>query len=180
MKRLTFSSVVFYIVVLRNMSRSGWRSCSSFWPLEFYNDLWQIDCFVCFNGVLRPSQDYFTHIETSPLYRRRCRNLYLCYALMALCSEGSLSCHAYRDTGPRFLRSHPNDLEWAGGKITSQESDLGGIEPTTLGSESQRLNHWAKSAHSNQKWRKIYGRHKQYKQIPYIVQNISEVSKIVF
>ena len=28
---------------------------------------------------------------------------------MALCSEGSLSCHTYRDTGPRFLRSHPKE-----------------------------------------------------------------------
>jgi hypothetical protein len=38
----------------------------------------------------------------------RAVNLDLCLALTAFSSEGSLTCHTYCDTGPSFLRSHPN------------------------------------------------------------------------
>jgi hypothetical protein len=41
--------------------------------------------------------------------RWRLQNLGLCSALKAFKQGGSLSCHTYCDTGPRFFRSHPKD-----------------------------------------------------------------------
>lgn len=70
--------------------------------------------------------------------RGSARNLYLYGALRAMCSEGSIACHVYRDTGPRVLRSLPKDLVQPGGKITSQEfRSSTGVEPTTFESESR-------------------------------------------
>jgi hypothetical protein len=61
--------------------------------------IWLIDWLFT---VLRPAQEFFTYMVTSPLpaYARRWR---------PLSREGSLSCHTYCDTGPRFFRSHPKD-----------------------------------------------------------------------
>jgi hypothetical protein len=59
--------------------------------------------------VLRPAQEYFTYMETSPLPLKVGR--IKAYARLSgpLSREGSLSCHICCDTGPRFFRSHPKD-----------------------------------------------------------------------
>ena len=51
--------------------------------------------------------------------------------------EGSLSCHAHRDTGPRFLRSRPKDLS-VGRRIKSHKNPMPktGREPGTFGLEA--------------------------------------------
>jgi hypothetical protein len=66
----------------------------------------QVTCDWLFT-VLRPAQEYFTFMETSPLPVKGCK----IYARRPgpLNREGSLSCHICCDTGPRFFRSHPKD-----------------------------------------------------------------------
>jgi hypothetical protein len=57
-----------------------------------------------------------------------------------LSREGSLSCHTYCDTGPRFIRSHPKDRH---PRLTM------GFEPPTQGSSdlcARRSNHFASRA----------------------------------
>jgi hypothetical protein len=57
--------------------------------------------------VLRPAQELFTHMETSPLPVKGCK----IYARRsAPLSRGeSLSCYTYCDTGLRFFRLHMKD-----------------------------------------------------------------------
>jgi hypothetical protein len=60
--------------------------------------------------VLRPAQEYFTYMETSPCTAGEgLQNLGFINARRSgpLSREGSLSCHTCCDTGPRFFRSHP-------------------------------------------------------------------------
>ena len=59
---------------------------------------------VCWRGVYRPTREFFTHMETSPLPVKGCKFLKT-YArhLRPLSSEGSLTCHAYCDTGLPFI-----------------------------------------------------------------------------
>jgi hypothetical protein len=58
----------------------------------------------------------------------------------SLSREGSLSCHTYCDTGPRFIQSHPKDRHL---------SPTVGFEPPTQGSSdhcARRSNHCATQA----------------------------------
>jgi hypothetical protein len=59
--------------------------------------------------VLRPAQEYFTHMETSPLPVKGCKIYAYARRSGPLSREGSLSCHTCCDTGPRFFQSHPKD-----------------------------------------------------------------------
>jgi hypothetical protein len=59
--------------------------------------------------VLRPAQEYFTYMETSPLPVKGCKISAYARRSGPLSREGSLSCHTCCDTGPRFFRSHPKD-----------------------------------------------------------------------
>jgi hypothetical protein len=52
--------------------------------------------------VLRPTQEFFTYMETSPLPVRGCKNLAYARGSGPLSREGSISCHNCCDTGPRF------------------------------------------------------------------------------
>jgi hypothetical protein len=57
-----------------------------------------------------------------------------------LSTEGSLSCHTFCDTGPRFIRSHPKD---------QHPRPTVGFEPLTQGSSdlcARRTNHFAMRA----------------------------------
>jgi hypothetical protein len=55
--------------------------------------------------VLRPAQEFFTYMETSPLSVKGCKILAYARRSRPVSREGSLSCHTYCDTGPRFFRS---------------------------------------------------------------------------
>jgi hypothetical protein len=59
--------------------------------------------------VLRPAQEYFTYMETSPLSVKSCKILAYARRSGPLSREGSLSCHTCCDMGHRFFRSHPKD-----------------------------------------------------------------------
>jgi hypothetical protein len=59
--------------------------------------------------VLRPAQEFFTYMETSPLPVKGCRILAYARRSGPLGREVSLSCHTCSDTGPRFFRSLPKD-----------------------------------------------------------------------
>ena len=54
---------------------------------------------------------------------RRAANLDLC---LAFSSEGSLTCHTYCDTGPRFIRTHPKDpwFSLRNAKLLAKEQSL--------------------------------------------------------
>jgi hypothetical protein len=60
-------------------------------------------------AVLRPAQEYFTSMETSPLPVKGCKIWSYARRSGPLSVEGSLSCHTYCDTVPRFFRSHLKD-----------------------------------------------------------------------
>ena len=59
--------------------------------------------FICLFGGFRPTWEFFTHIETSPLKNfynlTYARHLYLC----PLSSEGTLAFDTYCDTGHPFI-----------------------------------------------------------------------------
>jgi hypothetical protein len=59
--------------------------------------------------VLRPAQEYFTYMETSPLPVKGCKILASAGCSGPLSREGSLSCYTCCDTGLQFFRSHPKD-----------------------------------------------------------------------
>ena len=67
--------------------------------------------FVCFTVVLRPTQGYFTYMETSPIAGEGLQILTYTRHLWPLSSEGSLTCHIYCDTGHRFLLSQSEGQE---------------------------------------------------------------------
>jgi hypothetical protein len=52
--------------------------------------------------VLRPAQEFFTYMETSPLPVKGCKILAYARRSGPLSREGSLSCHTCCDTGPRI------------------------------------------------------------------------------
>jgi hypothetical protein len=72
--------------------------------LDFPND---VDFWLF--TVLRPAQEYFTCMEKSPFPVEGFKILAYARRPGLLSREGSLSCHTYCDTGPRFFRSHPKD-----------------------------------------------------------------------
>jgi hypothetical protein len=76
-----------------------------------------------FFNVLRPAQEYFTYMETSPLPVKGCKIQAYGRRSGPLSREGSLSCHKCCDTGPRFFRSHPKDRP-----ILSPYDTPGGVE----------------------------------------------------
>ena len=47
-------------------------------------------------GVFRPTREFFTHMETSPLSMKGCKFLPM------LVTYGSLACHTHCDTGQPF------------------------------------------------------------------------------
>jgi hypothetical protein len=59
--------------------------------------------------VLRPAQEFFTCMETSPLPVKGCKIWAYARRSGPLSREGALSCHTCCDKGPRFFRSHPKD-----------------------------------------------------------------------
>jgi hypothetical protein len=67
---------------------------------------WLIDWLLT---VLRPAQELFTYMETSPLPVKGCKIQAYAGRSGPLSREVSLSCHICCDTGPRFFRSHPKD-----------------------------------------------------------------------
>ena len=56
--------------------------------------------FVCLFGVYRPTREFFTHMETSPLPVKGCKFWPMLSTYRPLSSEGSLTCH----TDNRHLR----------------------------------------------------------------------------
>jgi hypothetical protein len=52
---------------------------------------------------------FFTKLETLPLPVKNCQIYAYARRTGSLSREGSLSCHACCDTGPRFFRCHPKD-----------------------------------------------------------------------
>ena len=60
--------------------------------------------FFCFIGGFRPTQEFFTHMETSPLPVKGCKLWPTMYAQHSwlLSSKGSLACHIFCDTGLPF------------------------------------------------------------------------------
>ena len=59
--------------------------------------------------VLRPAQEFFTYMETSPLPVKGCKIWAYVRCSGPLSREGSLSCHTCCDMGPRFILSYPKD-----------------------------------------------------------------------
>jgi hypothetical protein len=59
--------------------------------------------------VLRPAQELFTYMETSPLPVKGCKIYAYARRSGPLSRERSFSCHTCCDTGPRFFRCHPKD-----------------------------------------------------------------------
>ena len=58
----------------------------------------------CLFGVFRPIQEFFTHVETSPLPGKD-RNFFTCaWHSRPLSSEVSLACHTNCDTAHLFIR----------------------------------------------------------------------------
>ena len=51
----------------------------------------------------RPTQEFFTHMETSRLLVKGCFSFYYARHLWPLSSEGSLACHTYCDTEHPFI-----------------------------------------------------------------------------
>jgi hypothetical protein len=59
--------------------------------------------------VLRPAQEFFTYMETSPMPVKGCKIWAYAPRSGPLSREGSLSYHTYCETVPRFIRSPPKD-----------------------------------------------------------------------
>jgi hypothetical protein len=59
--------------------------------------------------VLRPAEEFFTHIETSPLPVKGCKIYAYAWRSGPLSREGFLSCHTCCDTGLRIFCSYPKD-----------------------------------------------------------------------
>ena len=77
---------------------------------------------VCLFGVLRPTWEFFTHIETPPVLVKGFKFLTYSQHLWPLSSDSSLTCYIYYDTGHLFIiiisedpwHSHllPNFWQW--------------------------------------------------------------------
>ena len=65
-------------------------------------DILCYDDFFCLFGVFRPTQEFFTHLETSPLPVKVCK-LTNARHTRPLSSEVSLLCHTYWHTGHPFI-----------------------------------------------------------------------------
>ena len=64
----------------------------------------------CLFGLLRPTREFFTHMETSPLPLKVFKSLTYARHSWPLSSEGSLACHTYYDKGHPFtmvISEHP-------------------------------------------------------------------------
>ena len=67
--------------------------------------IFQFVClFVYLYGLFRPTREFFTHKEISPLPVKGCKF----WPILSThrhwtCSEGSLACHTYCDTGHQFI-----------------------------------------------------------------------------
>ena len=59
--------------------------------------------FVCLYGVSRPTREFFTHMETSPLPVNGCKFWSYARYSWPLSSEGSLACYTYCDTEHPFI-----------------------------------------------------------------------------
>jgi hypothetical protein len=79
------------------------------WRLMFYGQTHGQTRFVCLFPVLRPAQESFTYMETSPKKIKGCKISVYDRRSGPLSREGSLSCHTCCNMEPRFLRSHPKD-----------------------------------------------------------------------
>ena len=86
----------------------------------------RISCclFFYFTVVLRPTQGYFTYMETSPIAGEGLQILTYTRHLWPLSSEGSLTCHIYCDTGHRFLLSQSEGQETKPGAGEARAHDL--------------------------------------------------------
>ena len=96
-------------------------------------------CFVCFFfGVNRPTREFFTHIETSPLLVKAA-NFDQCSKLMAIEQSGSLACQTYCDTfimiiilrGPVTLKPISERLEVALSLLVFTTEICGGWDSNT-------------------------------------------------
>jgi hypothetical protein len=72
-------------------------------------------------SVLRPSQEFFTYMETSPLSVKGFKIEAYARHLGPLSREGSLSCHTCCDTGPLFFRSHPKNHPHSAASCNTQQ-----------------------------------------------------------
>ena len=58
---------------------------------------------VCLFGIYRPTREFFTHMETSPLSVKGCKILTYARHSWPLSTAGSLACHTYSDVGNPFI-----------------------------------------------------------------------------
>jgi hypothetical protein len=90
---------------------------SNFFDLSITEETWVVEMriwFICF-FVFSRTRNFSAVWRLSPLPVTGLQILPYARCSVPLSREGSLSCHTYCDTGPRFIRSHPKD--WA---LTSQ------------------------------------------------------------
>ena len=95
---------------------------------------------LCLYGVYRPTREFFTHLETSPL-PMRAANFDLCSALMAIAQWAFFAGHTYCDT--RTHDSHTCCRAFGSEAFTTCFYDLGlsrsGIEPRSPAGEANAL-----------------------------------------
>ena len=86
-----------YLLVLKNM-----QYCRLQYPcVDTATCTWLVVGLL--DGVYRPTREFFTHMETSPLPVKRCKFLTYARHLWPLSNEGSLMCHIHCDTGLPFI-----------------------------------------------------------------------------
>jgi hypothetical protein len=92
-----FNLAILFLLILLNL-HAYWKKliCCS----VKFKRLFVVVCF-------KPHEQFFSYLAAVTITGDRAANLDLCSG--PLSREGSLSCHTYCDTGPRFIRSHPKD-----------------------------------------------------------------------
>ena len=91
--------------------------------------------FVRLFGVLRPTREFFTHLETSPLPVRGCK--FWPRHIWPLSSDGFLACHTYCDKGHLFISdTNPWYRAFCRGAVITCFNELGlsrlGFKPQTF------------------------------------------------
>ena len=102
--------------------------------------------FVCLDGVYRPTQEFFTHMETSPLPVKGCKF----WPILGTHGHWAVTCHTYSDTGLQFIMVISDECDtrtccraFGSGVVTTCFYDLGlsrpGIEPWSPAHEVNAL-----------------------------------------
>ena len=106
------NSIFLYIIICHMSTVSRWS-----WS-------W---LFVRLFGVLRPTREFFTHMETSPLPVKGCK--FWPRHIWPLSSDGSLACHTYCDKGHPFIMVISDTNTWyrafCRGAVITGFNDLG-------------------------------------------------------